>query len=191
MAPILAAYPDAVNDGWRPTPLNGVMRRTVPIHEDGRGSFAELWRNSWTETLSDRPFVQGNLSRSAAGVLRGLHFHQRQTDLWIVLEGQAHVTLVDIRARLADASASTIAFSEAVGPGDAILIPEGVAHGFWALDPLVLLYLVTNEYDGSDELGFAWNDPEVAATWPPGEPIVSARDSHAPRLTEALAQARK
>ena len=39
------------------------------------------------------------------------------------------------------------------------MIPAGVAHGFLALEPLELLYLVTNEYDGSDELGFAWDDP--------------------------------
>ena len=45
---------------------------------------------------------------------------------------------------------------------DWVVIPTGVAHGFLALEPLELLYLVTNEYDGSDELGFAWDDPAVA-----------------------------
>jgi len=167
------------------------MRRTVPLHEDARGSFAELWRNSWTDPLSSKPFVQANISRSAAGVLRGLHFHMRQTDLWIVLEGRAHVTLVDLRPRLTGDSAAAAAFSEVVAPGDAILIPEGVAHGFWALEPLALLYLVTNEYDTSDELGFAWNDPEVGAQWPEGQPVMSPRDSQAPHLQEALSQARK
>lgn len=163
------------------------MRRTVALHEDVRGSFAELWRASWTDPLSSRPFVQANLSRSAAGVLRGLHFHMRQTDLWIVVEGRAHVTLVDIRPRLRGASGTAVTFSEEVGRGDAILIPEGVAHGFWALEPLELVYLVTNEYDESDELGFAWNDPDVAAEWPAGEPLMSSRDGLAPPLAEALA----
>ena len=46
-------------------------------------------------------------------------------------------------------------------------IPTGVAHGFLALEPLELLYLVTNEYDGSDELGFAWDDPLAGVPWPP------------------------
>ena len=62
------------------------------------------------------------------------------------------------------------------------MIPTGVAHGFLALEPLELLYLVTNEYDGSDELGFAWDDPAVGVPWPnvtgtpDGRPILSDRD---------------
>ena len=47
-----------------------------------------------------------------------------------------------------------------------VYIPTGVAHGFLAIEPLQLVYLVTNEYDGADELGFAWDDPAVAVPWP-------------------------
>ena len=54
-----------------------------------------------------------------------------------------------------------------LGADDWVVIPAGVAHGFLALEPLELLYLVTNEYDGSDELGFAWDDPAVGVPWPP------------------------
>jgi dTDP-4-dehydrorhamnose 3,5-epimerase len=67
-------------------------------------------------------------------------------------------------------------------------IPAGVAHGFLALEPLELVYLVTNEYDGSDELGFAWDDPLAAVPWPAtpgttaGRPIVSERDRSNPSL---------
>ena len=60
---------------------------------DQRGSFRELWRAG---DFPDEPFVQANLSTSSAGVLRGLHLHQRQDDLWIVAEGRAFVALVDI-----------------------------------------------------------------------------------------------
>ena len=69
---------------------------------------------------------------------------------------------------------------------DWVVIPTGVAHGFLALEPLELIYLVTNEYDGTDELGFAWDDPAVAVDWPPlagtadGRPILSARDGANP-----------
>ena len=62
------------------------------------------------------------------------------------------------------------------------MIPTGVAHGFLALEPLEMLYLVTNAYDGSDELGFAWDDPIAGVGWPAvdstadGRPIVSDRD---------------
>ena len=71
-----------------------------------------------------------------------------------------------------------------------VVIPTGIAHGFLALDPLQLIYLVTNEYDGSDELGFAWDDPAVAVAWPPlagtpdGRPILSERDAANPPLAE-------
>jgi dTDP-4-dehydrorhamnose 3,5-epimerase len=51
---------------------------------------------------------------------------------------------------------------------------------------VTLLYLVTNEYDGTDEYGFAWNDAEAGATWPEGQPILSVRDATAPSLSEAL-----
>ncbi len=70
--------------------------------------------------------------------------------------------------------------------GDSIVIPTGVAHGFLAIDPVRLLYLVTNEYDGTDEHGFAWNDSLAALEWPTDSPILSARDASAPSLEEAV-----
>ncbi len=69
------------------------------------------------------------------------------------------------------------------GPGDSFHIPAGVAHGFHAHDPITLVYLVTNEYDSSDELGFVWDDPLAAVGWPDMQPILSARDAGAPSLT--------
>jgi dTDP-4-dehydrorhamnose 3,5-epimerase len=76
------------------------------------------------------------------------------------------------------------------------VIPAGIAHGFLALDPLHLIYFVTNEYDGSDELGFAWDDPAVAVAWPilagtpDGRPILSGRDLENPTLAELLVRLR-
>ena len=75
-------------------------------------------------------------------------------------------------------------------------IPSGVAHGFLALDPLELIYLVTNEYDGTDELGFAWDDPAVGVAWPTvagtpaGRPIVSDRDATNPPLADCVVRLR-
>jgi dTDP-4-dehydrorhamnose 3,5-epimerase len=77
-----------------------------------------------------------------------------------------------------------------------VVIPIGVAHGFLALEPLELVYLVSNEYDGSDELGFAWDDPSVAVPWPAlavtpdGRPILSDRDLANPPLEELLVRLR-
>jgi dTDP-4-dehydrorhamnose 3,5-epimerase len=156
----------------------------MAIAADRRGSFTELWRASATDGLSTSPFVQANLSRSATDVLRGMHFHRRQTDLWMLIEGRAFVALADLRRHSVEPRPPLATFE--MKPGDAVLIPEMVAHGFLALDPIALVYLVTNEYDGSDELGFAWNDPAAAIPWPTSSPILSDRDTANPPLAAAI-----
>jgi dTDP-4-dehydrorhamnose 3,5-epimerase len=187
-----------------PSTIPGVIHRAVARHADSRGSFRELWRapepqaGESADAPSPPPYiVQANLSTSAAGVLRGLHLHRRQLDYWVVTSGRAFVALVDVRPLLTDpASAATVETRE-LAADDAVIIPVGVAHGFLALEPLELLYLVTNWYDGSDELGFAWDDPAVGVPWPTiadapgGRPIVSPRDGSNPPLTELVARIRQ
>jgi dTDP-4-dehydrorhamnose 3,5-epimerase len=179
--------------------LAGVRYGRLNRIADSRGSFAEVWRASAFGVISERDaglpdsrFVQANLSRSARGVLRGLHYHRRQLDYWTVLEGRALVALVDVRPVIADARAAAIVETRELGEMENVAIPSGVAHGFLALEPLALLYLVTNEYDGSDELGFAWDDPEVGVPWPEisgtpdGRPILSDRDRSNPALRQLV-----
>jgi dTDP-4-dehydrorhamnose 3,5-epimerase len=62
-----------------------------------------------------------------------------------------------------------------------VYIPPGVAHGFAALTDVLLTYLVDNYYDPADELGLAWDDPEVGADWGVADPILSPRDQGNPR----------
>ena len=77
-----------------------------------------------------------------------------------------------------------------------VQIPAGVAHGFLALEAVELVYLVTTEYDGTDERGFAWDDPLAAVPWPlpvptsDGRPILSDRDRSNPSLAELVARLR-
>ena len=171
-----------------PSNLPGVRYGTIARHGDSRGSFRELWRAG---SFPDASFVQANLSTSAAGVLRGLHLHRRQDDLWVVAEGRAHVALVDVRPAL-DGDGQALVESRELGADDWVYIPTGVAHGFLAIEPLQLIYVVTNEYDGSDELGFAWDDPAVGVPWPTldmtpdGRPILSGRDDSNPSLADLL-----
>ena len=179
--------------------LRGVHYGKLNRLADLRGSFVELWRESSFGTLSDDAtglpgarFVQANLSTSAPGVLRGLHYHRRQLDYWTVVSGRALVALVDVRPVLADPAAHAIIETRELGEAETVTIPTGVAHGFLALEALQLLYLVTNEYDGSDELGFAWDDPAVGIEWPvlpgtpDGRPILSDRDRSNPTLLELV-----
>ena len=185
--------------------IPGVRYGTVQRHADERGAFRELWRESTVGRIepghagaapdAEPRFVQANLSTSAAGVLRGLHVHRRQLDRWVIATGRAFIALVDVRAMLAGAPRPGVETRE-LSADDWVEIPAGVAHGFLALEPLELLYLVTNEYDGSDERGFAWDDPVAAVPWPvapaarDGRPILSARDRTNPSLEALVAELR-
>jgi dTDP-4-dehydrorhamnose 3,5-epimerase len=190
----------------RASSIAGVRLGRVARHADSRGSFRELWRDSAFPALtpaetgasagSTPRFVQANLSTSAAGVLRGLHYHRRQLDYWVVASGRALVALVDVRPVVSGTADRAPVETQELTSDDWVVIPAGVAHGFLALEPLELLYLVTNEFDNSDELGFAWDDPAVAVPWPrseatpDGRPILSERDRSNPTLAELVASVR-
>src|SRR5213593_3765651 len=77
------------------TTIDGALLQPLAAHPDERGSFSEIFRQSW---IGGPPaMVQANLSRSRAGVLRGLHFHREQADFWIPLSGTVFVALYDLR----------------------------------------------------------------------------------------------
>jgi dTDP-4-dehydrorhamnose 3,5-epimerase len=188
-----------------PSTLPGVRYGAIARHGDDRGAFRELWRASAFPALtptdtgapahSEPRFVQANLSSSVAGVLRGLHYHRRQLDYWTVATGRAFVALVDVRPLIAVSGPSVVETRE-LAADEWVVIPAGVAHGFLAVEPLELVYLVTNEFDGTDELGFAWDDPAVGVPWPPvgatpdGRPILSERDRSNPSLADLVASLR-
>ena len=189
-----------------PSTLAGVRFGSVVRHADARGSFRELWRASAFPALtpeetgtpagSEPRFVQANVSTSVAGVLRGLHYHRRQLDCWVVSSGRALVALVDVRPLTDGAGDRALVETRELAADDWVVIPAGVAHGFLAIEPLELLYLVTNEFDGADELGFAWDDPAVGVPWPAvsgtpdGRPILSDRDRSNPSLADLVASLR-
>ena len=150
--------------------VDGVLR--IPLHrvEDERGWFCELRRDS----ALPRPMVQTNLSFSQAGVIRGLHYHERgQDDLFACLSGIARVVVFDRE--------SGAAFVEDIGDENpvAIYVPGQHAHGFEALTDILFCYHVTEESDPADpdEQGIAWNDPRVAHLWSTSTPTLSARDA--------------
>jgi dTDP-4-dehydrorhamnose 3,5-epimerase len=189
-----------------PSSLQGVRFGAIARHGDRRGAFRELWRASAFPVLTAEEtgapagaqprFVQANTSSSTPGVLRGLHYHRRQLDYWVVSRGRCFVALVDVRPLAGGAGDRPLVETRELAADDWVVIPSGVAHGFLALDDLELVYLVTNEYDGTDELGFTWDDPTAAVPWPvvegtpDGRPILSDRDRANPSLLELVASLR-
>jgi dTDP-4-dehydrorhamnose 3,5-epimerase len=150
--------------------VEGVLRIPLRRFEDERGWFCELRRDS----ALPRPMAQTNVSFSRAGVIRGLHYHERgQDDLFACLSGSARVVVFD--------RGSGEAFVEDIGEENpvAIYVPGRHAHGFEALTDILFCYHVTEEYDPADpdEQGIAWNDPRVAHLWSTTTPILSARDA--------------
>lgn len=157
--------------------IPGVELHAIEPSSDPRGRFTEIYRAS----QADANFVQANHSRSKAGVLRGLHYHRNQSDLWYVVTGTARVGLVDLRSRTDPPITATLDLD---GESPASLyVPPGVAHGFAALTDLDLVYWVSAEYDSSDEYGIAWDDPTLGLDWGIEDPIVSERDSSNPKLS--------
>jgi dTDP-4-dehydrorhamnose 3,5-epimerase len=148
----------------------GVERIPLQRREDERGWFCELRRDS---ALPKR-MVQTNLSFSRAGVIRGLHYHERgQDDLFACLRGTARVVVLD--------RTTGETFTVDIGEDNpvAIYVPGFHAHGFEALTDLLFCYHVTEEYDPADpdEHGVAWDDPRVAHLWSTTTPTLSARDA--------------
>lgn len=157
--------------------IQGAYLFTPRVHDDGRGYFLEIFRESF---LGEK-FVQANHSHSSAGVLRGLHYHRYQTDAWYLVAGIAQAMLVDVRERAEKPIVVPIALKSSEPA--VLVIPPGVAHGFYAVTDVDLIYWVTNYYDATDEHGIAWDDATISAPWLTDSPLLSDRDLKNPRLT--------
>ncbi|MBU0539116.1 MAG: dTDP-4-dehydrorhamnose 3,5-epimerase, partial [Gammaproteobacteria bacterium] len=132
------------------------------------------------------PFVQDNHSRSAKGVLRGLHFQKTkpQGKLVRVVSGEVYDVVVDIRQ-----GSSSFGQWEGVTLSGVnkrqLWIPPGFAHGFVVLsDTADFEYKCTAYYDPADEGSLIWNDPAIAIVWPLESPILSDNDSRAKTFAE-------
>lgn len=162
---------------------HGVALRPLQMNRDSRGSFTELFRNEWETGI--RP-VQWNAVSSRAGTLRGVHLHVRHDDYLVTLKGRVSAGLRDLRRHSPTEGLSTVVeLSE--DPLTALLIPHGVAHGFYFHEPSLHLYAVTTYWDTADELACRWDDPGLEIDWPAEPEHVSERDATASSLAELLA----
>ena len=170
-----------------PETIRDVLVVQPDRHGDERGVFIETYRRSWFSL--GREMVQGNRAERQAGSVVGLHYHLHQADYWTVPRGCARVVLHDLREGSPTDGAT---FSVDVSADNAlgVFIPPGVAHGFAALTDLTITYMVDNYYNPADELGVAWDDPDIAADWGVGAPVLSERDQANPRRAQIAAALR-
>jgi dTDP-4-dehydrorhamnose 3,5-epimerase len=174
------------------TKINGVFHVVPTVHRDNRGLFVETFRREWIP--SGREMIQANRADRAAGCIVGLHYHLHQADYWYVPFGRARVVLHDLRAGSTTDGATEVFDLGTPDAGESdhagVFIPPGVAHGFASLTDMTITYLVDGYYNAADELGVAWDDPEIAADWGVTSPELSARDAANPKRAEIPARVR-
>jgi dTDP-4-dehydrorhamnose 3,5-epimerase len=162
--------------------IAGVYIVEPDVFGDARGSFIETYRREWFP--QGREMIQGNRADRQAGCVVGLHYHLHQADYWYVPYGTARVVLHDLRTGCpTDGATLTLDLGATPDGGHdhrGVFIPPGVAHGFASLTDMTITYLVDGYYNQADELGVAWDDPEIGADWGVTAPILSNRDQTNP-----------
>ena len=171
------------------TDLPGCLILEPQVFGDDRGFFYESFNRDKLAAIGFAPdFVQGNVSSSSRGVLRGLHYQwpKPQGKLVSVLEGEVWDVAVDIRRGSPTFGRWTGVILNAENKRH-FWIPEGFAHGFVTLSERALFtYLCTATYDRDADAGIRWNDGDLAIDWPVGAPLLSDKDAKAPFLAEVV-----
>ena len=169
------------------TDLPGCLVFEPRVFGDDRGYFFESFNQDKLAPLGLAPrFVQGNVSRSARGVLRGLHYQwpNPQAKYVSVLEGEVYDVAVDIRRGSPTFGQWTAVVLSAENKRH-FWIPEGFAHGFVTLsERAVFTYLCTATYDPAADASVRWDDPQLAIDWPIRDVQLSDKDTRAPLLAD-------
>lgn len=169
------------------TDLPGCVVIEPRVFGDTRGFFFESFNSDKLAANGLHPtFVQGNVSSSTQGVLRGLHYQwpNPQGKYVSVIEGEVWDVAVDIR-RGSPTFGRWAAVVLSAENKRHFWIPEGFAHGFAVLsERAVFTYLCTATYDAKADAGIRWDDPALAIDWPISQPQLSEKDAHAPLLAD-------
>ena len=171
------------------TALPGVLLLEPKVFGDARGFFLESWnRQTFAGLGLDLDFVQDNHSRSAKGVLRGLHYqlNEPQGKLVRVVSGAVFDVAVDVR-RSSPHFGQWVGYELSADNRCMLWIPPGFAHGFLVLSEVAdFLYKTTAYYAPQWDRGIRWDDPRIGVQWPlEGAPTLSAKDQVQPLLKDA------
>lgn len=153
-----------------------VVLRSLTLHCDRRGTFGEIFRTEWNLPLSP---VQWSVSASESDVLRGVHVHLRHYDYVTVVQGRAAAGLRDLRPG-SPTEGQAVVLELRGDDLTALLIPPGVAHGFYFRERSIYLLGTSEYWDPDDELGCYWADPALGIAWPATPGCVSERDERLP-----------
>ena len=173
-----------------PTKIPDVLILEPRIFGDERGFFFESYNARRFRELTgfNGEFVQDNHSRSAHGVLRGLHYQiqQPQGKLVRVVSGEVFDVAVDLR-RSSPTFGQWIGVTLSAENKRQLWIPEGLAHGFYVVSEMVeFLYKTTDYYAPEYERSICWNDPQLSIDWPiTAGPILSPKDRNGLPFNEA------
>jgi len=170
------------------TDLPEVLILEPKLFGDQRGFFLETYQiRRYADVGIERTFIQDNMSRSAQGVLRGLHLQNPNTQgkLVTVLRGKVLDVAVDVRVGSPNFGRH-VAVELSEDNRRQLWVPRGFAHGFVVLSETAdFFYKCDDLYSPKDELSIRWNDPAVGIKWGVESPSLSAKDAEAPLLSEA------
>jgi len=159
------------------------------IFGDARGFFMETYKYSdFVQGGINEHFVQDNYSRSAKGVLRGLHYQKNpdaQGKLVQCLRGRIFDVAVDLRKNSPNFS-RWVSADLSEKNGFMLYVPPGFAHGFVVLSVSAdVMYKCTREYSPKNDRGIIWNDPDLSIRWPVTDPVLSEKDEKHPLVSDA------
>jgi len=170
--------------------LGDVVVVVPEVFQDSRGFFCETYRADQFESLGlPTRFVQDNHSKSAKGVVRGLHFQWEPAmgKLMRVTAGAAFLVAVDIR-KGSPSLGKWVGIEASAENRRSVWAPAGFARGFCALsDATEIQYKCTGIYSNKAESGIRWNDPAIGIKWPLSDVIVSDKEQKAQNLAQWLA----
>lgn len=168
-----------------PTQLEGPILLQPKVFRDERGFFLETYRRSaFSEVGIEDEFVQDNHSRSARGIVRGMHFQPGMAKLVRCVRGEMVDVLVDIR-KGSPAFGQWEAFTLSDENLHQLYCPDGFAHGFCVMSEVAdVVYKCSTYYDPSAEAGISYRDPDIGIEWPDLELTPSDRDAAAPLLKD-------
>jgi dTDP-4-dehydrorhamnose 3,5-epimerase len=171
----------------RKTRFEGLLEIFPTLYKDDRGWFYEFYKEeSFRAAGIHYKFVQENQSFSKKGVIRGLHFQfapYAQAKLAVCIMGKVLDVVVDLRPDSPTFGQTYSCVLDGI-QRNMLMVPDGFAHGFSALEDSLFFYKCSNVYSKESESGIIWNDPQLNIDWQVQHPIVSEKDKLLPTLEE-------